>query len=54
LSEQNFTDSQFLAQDLRQVMLKPHWEQILVGKLLLLPLKEESDFNVFFQKCQLF
>jgi hypothetical protein len=32
-------ESQFLAQDLRHVIFKPHCVQVLFGKLLLLPLK---------------
>lgn len=39
-SEQYFTSSQFRAQRLRQVIAKPHCTHILLGKLLLLPLKE--------------
>jgi hypothetical protein len=38
LSEQYFTASQFLAQALRQTIIKPHCSQNLLGKLLLLPL----------------
>jgi hypothetical protein len=39
-SEQYFTSSQFLAQAFRHTVLKPHRAQILLGRLLLLPLKE--------------
>ncbi len=39
LSEQYFTSSQFLAQDFRQVMSRPHTVQGLLGRLCLLPLK---------------
>lgn len=41
-SEQYRTDSQFLAQALRQVMVRPHSAQSLLGSDCLLPLK--SDF----------
>jgi len=36
-SEQCFTSSQFLAQDFRQVMVRPHTLQSLLGRKLLLP-----------------
>jgi hypothetical protein len=39
-SEQYLTTPQFFAQALRHVMLKPHCSHNLLGKLLLLPLKE--------------
>ena len=38
-SEQYSTESQFLAQALRQVMLRPHTAQSLLGSDCLLPLK---------------
>jgi hypothetical protein len=38
-SEQYFTCSQFLAQLLRQVMVRPHTVHSLLGKEALLPLK---------------
>ena len=38
-SEQYSTDSQFLAQALRQVMVRPHTAQSLLGRDCLLPLK---------------
>lgn len=36
-SEQYFTSSQFLAQDFRQVIVRPHMLQSLLGRKLLLP-----------------
>jgi hypothetical protein len=48
LSEQYLMSCQFLDQTLRHVIVKPHSLQNLLGKLLLLPLKEIltlSDFN---------
>jgi hypothetical protein len=40
-SEQYSTESQFLAQALRQVMLRPHKAQSLLGSDCLLPLKPD-------------
>jgi hypothetical protein len=44
LSEQYLISAQFFAQDFRQVMLKPHCTQILLGKLILLPLNVAGFF----------
>ena len=43
-SEQYKTWSQFLAQDLRQVISRPHTRHILEGKLCLLPLNDCACF----------